>query len=242
MKANESEYVLTIGDDKSIEDVINLAGLLGHLAEYGFPISRVVPSEDDEKITQFREKAMMVKKYIPGVTIRHISKGGLYSLGLVLGHLHQIPAPNLIPKTHSYGVNHFDNAYGLDFDAEFEDSLAQMGKKIKSELPSMLPRGLTHADVFWDNVIYLNGEFQALIDFEDACNYFLVYDLASAIFGTCVEARKLNLEKASQIIEGYELIRVLEEDERKALKLSTVYAGVAISFWRYMKFNLHTIQ
>jgi homoserine kinase type II len=239
LKAHENEYVLTIADDKPVEDVFNLAGLLEHLADYGFPTSRVVASGNSEKITLFRGKAVMVKEYIPGATIRHISWDGLYSLGLILGRLHQIPAPDFIPQTHSYGVTHFHNAFGLYFDAEFEDRLAQMKDQIKCDMPSGLPRGLIHADVFWDNVIYQNGEFQALIDFEDACKYLLVYDLASALFGTCVEAGKLNLNKASQIIKGYEQIRVLEAEERKALKLSTVYAGVAISFWRYLKYNLH---
>jgi len=239
LKANENEYVLTIADDKSVEDVFNLARLLDHLADYRFPSSRVVPSKKGEKITIFQEKAVMVKKYIRGTTIRHIPKDGLFSLGLILGRLHQIPAPDFIPQTHSYGINHFDMAYGLHFDVEFEDNLAQMEDQIKSEMPRGLPRGLIHADVFWDNVIFLDGEFKALIDFEDACKYFLVYDLASALFGTCVEAGKLNLNNASQILNGYEQIRALEEDERRALKLSTVYAGVAISFWRYMKYNVY---
>jgi homoserine kinase type II len=239
LNANGNEYVLTIADDKSVENVNILVGLLDYLAENGFPTSRVVVSGEGEKITLFRGKAVIVKEYIPGVTKRKISKDGLFSLGSILARLHQIPAPDFIPQTHSYGVELFPNAVGLNFDAEFEDSLTQMGDHFKSEIPRGLPRGLIHADVFWDNVIYLNGGFQALIDFEDACNYFKVYDLASALFGSCVKGGKLNLDKASQIIKGYEQVRVLEADERRALQISTVYAGVAISFWRYMKYNLY---
>lgn len=239
LNTNGSEYVLTIADDKSVDEVFNLAGLLDHLANHGFPTSRVVPSSEGKRITLFQEKAVMVKKFIPGTTIRHIPLGGLYSLGIFLGRLHQIPAPDFIPQTHSYGVKHFHNAFGLNFDAEFEDSLARMRNTITSEMPSGLPRGLIHADVFWDNTIFLNREFQALIDFEDACNYFYIYDLASALFGTCVEDGKLNLDKASQIIDGYEQIRIIEEDEKRSLKLATVYAGVVISFSRYLKYNMH---
>lgn len=239
VKANGNEYVLTISDDKPAEDVCDLAALLDHLAEYGFPTSRVVATGKGKKISSFQGKAVMVKEYIPGTTIRRIPKDGLFSLGLILGRLHRIPAPDFIPQSHSYGMHHFHHAFGLNFDEKFEDNLAQMGDQIKSEMPSGLPRGLIHADVFWDNVIFFNGELKALIDFEDACNYYKVYDLASALFGTCVEEGKLNLNRASYIINGYEQIRVLEVKERKALKLSTVYAGVAISFWRYMKYNLY---
>jgi homoserine kinase type II len=239
LKANGNEYVLTIADDKPVEDVFNLASLLEHTADFGFPTSRLIRSEKGKKLTLFQEKAVMLKKYIPGTTIRHVPEEGLFSLGMILGHLHQIPVPDYIPQTHPYGASYFDNAYGLDFDAEFEDNLAQMEEQIKSEMPSRLPRGLIHADVFWDNVLFLNGDLQALIDFEDACNYFFVYDLASALFGTCIEAGKLNLDRASHIIKGYEQVRVMEENERRVLKLSTVYAGVAISYWRYLKYNVY---
>ena len=237
--ANGKEYVLTIADDKPVEAVFNLVGLLDHLIEYEFPTSRAISSLEGEKVTIFQDKAVVLKEYIPGSTVRYISKEGLFSLGLTLARLHQIPAPDFIPQTHTYGSTQFPNAAGLNCDVEFEDWLAQRGDNYLSERPMDLPRGIIHADVFWDNVIYLDGEFQALIDFEDACNYFYVYDLASALFGTCVDAGKLNLKKASQIIKGYEQIRVLTEDERRALQLFSVYSGVAISYWRYMKYNLH---
>jgi homoserine kinase type II len=239
LNADGKEYVLTIADDKSVEDVFSLVGLLDHLIEYEFPTSRVISSLGGEKVTIFRDKAVVVKKYIPGNPVRHITKEGLLSLGLNLASLHQIPAPDFIPQTHTYGANQFSNAAGLNFDVGFEDWLAKMRAYYLRDRPRGLPRGLIHADVFWDNVIYLDSEFQALIDFEDACNYFFVYDLASALFGTCVHAGKLDLDKASQIIKGYEQIRVLEADERRALQLFSVYSGVAISYWRYMKYNLH---
>jgi homoserine kinase type II len=239
LSANGNEYVLTIADDKPVDAVFGLVGLLDHLAEYEFPTSRVVASRDGEKVTLFRGKAVVVKEYIPGATKRYISMDGLFSLGLSIARLHHIPAPKFIPQTHSYGFDLFPDAFGLGFDAEFEDVLLQMRDRLKGEIPFGLPRGLIHADVFWDNVLYLNGQFQALIDFEDACNYFKIYDLASALFGTCVVNGKLNLDKTSQIIKGYEQIRVLERDERMALQSFTVYAGVAISFWRYMKYNLY---
>ena len=239
LKTNRNEYVLTIADDKPVQDVFNLVGLLDHLVEHEFPTSRAISSLEGEKVTIFHDKAVVVKEYIPGSPVRYISNQGLFSLGLTLARLHQIPAPDFIPKTHTYGSDQFSKAEGLNYDMEFEEWLAQMGDTYLCERPKSLPRGLIHADVFWDNVLFLDGKFQAIIDFEDACNYYYVYDLASALFGTCVEGEKLNLEKASQIIRGYEQIRLLERDEKRALQLFSVYSGVAISYWRYLKYNLH---
>lgn len=237
-RAKGNEYVLTVADDRSVEEVLVLVNLLDHLAEHEFPTSRVVSTLDGEKVIFYGEKAVYIKEFIPGTIIRKISKGGLLSLGMSLARLHQIPSPKGIPQTHSYGMYYFSSAYGKNFDPEFEDWLGQKEGFFKGEISNGLPRGLIHADVFWDNIIYDNDEFQALIDFEDACNYFKVYDLGSAFHGICVEGGELNLKKAAQIVKGYEQFRDLESNEKKALQVLTVYAGVAISYWRYLKYNL----
>jgi homoserine kinase type II len=209
------------------------------MAKYAFPTSRVIRSEKGKRATLYRDKAVVIKKFIPGNTIRDIRGKGLFSLGLSLARLHKIPAPDYIPQTHSYGKSMFSQAYGLNADREFEDWLAKKKEYLTNNMPNGLPRGLIHADVFWDNILYLDGKFQALIDFEDACNYYKVYDLASAFFGTCLEDGVLNLKKAAQIVKGYQQIRKLKPNEKNALQLFSVYAGVAISFWRYMKYNSH---
>jgi len=233
------EYVLTISDNRPLEDVINMVRLLDFLAEYDFPASRVVPLLDGEKVTVYREKPVILKSYIPGETIRNIPEKGLYTLGLTLARLHQIPAPDFIPQTHSFGLDTFSEAMGLNFDVEFEDWLAEKGEWIKKRMPTGLPQSLIHCDVSWDNIIFLNGEFQGLIDFEDACEFFKVYDLSSAFYGMCMDDGVLDLEKASKILRGYQEIRPLDEDERSMLQLFAVYVPVALSAWRYMKYNLY---
>jgi len=233
------KYVLTISDNRPLEDVINMVRLLDFLAEYDFPASRVVPLLDGEKVTVYREKPVILKSYIPGETIRDIPEKGLYTLGLTLARLHQIPAPDFIPQTHSFGLDTFSGAMGLNFDVEFEDWLAEKGEWIKKTISPGLPRSLIHCDVSWDNIIFLNGEFQGLIDFEDACEFFKVYDLSSAFYGMCMDDGVLDFEKASKILRGYQEIRPLDEDERSMLQLFAVYVPVALSAWRYMKYNLY---
>lgn len=239
LSTNQEKYVMTIVDNKPTEHVFHHAKLLEHLAKYDFPTCRVITAKSGKKVTIFKDKAIMVKKFIPGTTIRNISKVGLEALGINLARLHKIPPPDFLPQEHSYGVNHFPSAVGVNWDTKFEDELLQFAEKLKRRTPDDLPRGLIHSDVFWDNILFHENEFQALIDFEDACHYYKVYDLASALFGSCTVMGRLSLDNASQIIQGYEKVRILQENERKALQLFTVYAAVAISFWRYMNYNVH---
>ncbi|MCJ7626636.1 MAG: phosphotransferase [Anaerolineaceae bacterium] len=239
LSATEGEFVLTVSDNRPLDDVKNVAGLLNHLAEYDFPASRVVPLLDGDKVTLYRDMPVILKNYIPGEIMRDIPEKGLYTLGLTLARLHQISAPDFIPQTHSFGVDTFSDAIGLGFDVEFEDWLAEKGEWVEGMNPIGLPRSLIHCDVSWDNIICLDGEFQALIDFEDACEFFKAYDLSSAFYGICIQDGILDLEQASQILSGYQEIRPLDEDESAMLQPFGSYVAVALSAWRYTKYNLH---
>ena len=50
-----------------------------------------------------------------------------------------------------------------------------------------LPKGIIHADVFQDNVFFINNKFSGLIDFYFACNDFFAYDIALTINAWCFD-------------------------------------------------------
>jgi homoserine kinase type II len=236
----EDQFILTVIDDEPYSDANIIADILIHLEQHDFPTSRLVVATNGKKVTSYKEKPVLVKHYIPGETIFQISDEGLFALGQVLAQLHDIPPPDFVRHELSYGQTYFANAYGLGFDPAYEEWLARQQSDFLAQCPDGLPRSLIHADVFWDNIIYLDGEFKALIDFESVSYYYSVFDVACAISGTCVEVDGiLNIKKAAQIVSGYQQIRQLTPGEQGALHLFTLYTVVTISYWRYMKYNLH---
>ena len=52
---------------------------------------------------------------------------------------------------------------------------------LEINLPESLPKGICHCDFHFSNVLFKNGKFNALIDFDDANYTFLIFDLASLI-------------------------------------------------------------
>jgi len=96
-----------------------------------------------------------------------------------------------------------------------------------------LPTGLVHGDIFFDNILFEGNDLTGIIDFEEACNYYKVFDLGMCIVGTCVENGSVSLDKAKSLLAGYESIRKLEDTERKVLPLFSEYGAIATSFWRF---------
>ena len=240
LNTTTGQFILTVIDDEPYSDAIIIADILIHLEQHNFPTSRLVVTTNGKKVTNYKEKSVLLKRYIPGETIFQISDAGLFTLGKVLAQLHAIPSPDFVRHELSYGQTFFAKAYGLGFDPAFEEWLARMQADFLDQHSEGLPRSLIHADVFWDNIIYLDGEFQALIDFESVSYYYSVFDVAISISGTCVEADgTLNIKKASQVVAGYQQTRPLTPGEKNALQLFTIYSVVTISYWRYIKYNVN---
>ncbi len=90
---------------------------------------------------------------------------------------------------------------------------------LKTSWPHDLPRGVIHADLFPDNVLFLGERVSGLIDFYFACDDFLAYDLAVCLNAWCFEPdMAFNITKGMALINAYENMRRLDvgRDRRSA--------------------------
>ena len=79
---------------------------------------------------------------------------------------------------------------------------------------------MIHADLFNDNVFFLQDRLSGLIDFYFACNDLLAYDVAICLNAWCFEAdSSFNATKARALLQGYERVRRLSDEEKQALPL-----------------------
>jgi Ser/Thr protein kinase RdoA (MazF antagonist) len=88
--------------------------------------------------------------------------------------------------------------------------------------------------LFDDNIIYNEEQFEAIIDFGDACHYTRAFDLGSVLFGACMADGRLDVTRAAEVMGGYQGQLKLESKERDAVQYFSVYAGAAISAWHYL--------
>jgi homoserine kinase type II len=100
-----------------------------------------------------------------------------------------------------------------------------------NQWPTMdgLPKGAIHADLFPDNVFFLDGRCSGLIDFYFACTDLLAYDLAVCLNAWCFEPDgSFNVTKAHRLFASYQSVRTLSEAERRAMPL--LARGAAMRF------------
>ena len=240
IQAKKGEYMLTIAEEKSLQEVQRLASLLQCLGEHHFLTSPVHASITGEMVTQYAGKPILVKKWVCGTVSENFSTDELSQIGSSMAQLHQIPVPDYLPKSHPYGQQVFSSVIGKGLDTKYEHWLKERLQFLKKHLPEDLPRGLVHGDIFFDNVLFENNKIKAIIDFEEACNYYLIFDLGMGVLGLCRTGGKIDLNKARALIKGYEQIRSLGFPERDSLQLFIEYAAIATSWWRFWKYNIHS--
>jgi len=222
VRTEQNHYILTISETEYIR-AENLSRLLYLLEKYEFPATRIRKLANGDVITRHQGKPTLLKPYIVGQVEKKLDEDMFSQVGAAMASLHEIPSPDYLPDQHAYGL---ETGQRYDF--------------LMDTIPSGLPRGLIHGDVFYDNVLFDGKKFKALIDFEEACQYYKAFDLGMAVVGLCTEGSKIILPNIRSLVKGYHTIRMLERAEKEILQLFVEYAAIMTSSWRYWKYNIDT--
>lgn len=231
-------YVLSVCDEKPFEEVARLARLLGHLEENGFRTTRVVRSNDGRRVIDHLGKPVLLKHYLEGSVPVQMTAGMARRVGRELARLHRITPPPGLPPRFAYGLESFEQVLTSHADNDFRAWLSKKTAYLSRAIRPDLTRCLIHGDVFYDNTLFSGKELAAIIDFEEACHYYRVFDLGMCAVGSCTTGGLLDAEKTRALVDGYLEAGNLTGAEKKALQAFVIYGATATSFWRFRQYNL----
>lgn len=234
----KGKYVLTICEDKTFEQVRPLMALLPHLEAHNFHTSKVLKSHRGEFLLETDNKPVYLKSYIEGLVPRKLSLTSLEHLGKMIAKLHKIQVLDSIPDGYQYGLNYFNEVTTSSSSHPYMDWLNQKSQFLEEHLPSDLPRGLVHGDIFTDNLVEGTHGQITIIDFEAVSHSPFIFDIGMALIGVCSEKNTISFPKAKALIKGYQQEREFSQMEKNGIKLFTIYAATATSFWRFRLFHL----
>jgi homoserine kinase type II len=235
---SQDQFVLT-AFETVLARVAVLPTTLQLLEDHQFPATRFISLLNGDQLTNWREHPVMLKRYITGEVVEDLDESMIAQIGAAIGQLHRIPAPDYLPQQSVYWQDTIPQLINAGVNPEYENWLVKRNQVLTQQIPSGLPRGLVHGDLFYDNVLFQSGSFKAIIDFEDASNNYKVFDLGMAAVGLCASDQQVNLSKLRALIAGYQRTRILDQNERDSLQLFISYAAVGTSAWRFW---LHIIE
>ena len=236
LQTDRGGYFLTLYEKRVHEsDLPFFLGLMEHLAARGIACPQPVRRRDGAQWTHLNGRPAALVTFLSGLSLRRPDAAHCASAGDALAQLHAAGADFLIPRPNALGLAGWrqlvDRTAGGADDIEFglKNLVESSYRDLAAGWPTALPCGVIHADLFPDNVLFMNGIVSGLIDFYFACNDSYAYDLAIMLNAWCFEIDgSYNITKGKSLISAYRLRRELTESELKALPV--LAAGAAFRF------------
>ncbi len=229
-------FILTLYEKRVDESNLPFfLGLMEHLAARGLTCPQPVRDRSGGALGRLAGRPAAIVTFLEGIWRSRPDAGNCAALGEALAKLHRAGADFPGSRSNALGLSAwpalFDQArVGAD---DGRPGVAAMIEKefvfLERSWPRDLPRGIIHADLFPDNVLFLGEKISGLIDFYFACVDSLAYDLAICLNAWCFEPDcSFNIAKAGALFSAYERIRPLEPEEVEALPI--LVRGAALRF------------
>ena len=235
--ASTGAYILTLYEKRvNPDDLPFFLGLMHHLAANGLSCPLPLPRSDGALLGELSGRPAAMISFLEGMWLRKPGVKHCREVGRALATMHIAGEGFEITRGNSLSVDGWRPLWEKSADRADEVEKGLQGE-IADELatleagwPKDLPSGVIHADLFPDNVFFLGDELSGLIDFYFACNDLLAYDVAICLNAWCFEKDgSFNLTKGMALLEGYESVRPLSDEEAAALPL--LARGSALRFF-----------
>ncbi len=236
LHTEQGPFILTLYEKRvDPNDLPFFLDLMHHLADNGVKCPLPVAARDGNALRTLEERPAAIITFLQGMWPRRIAPYHCEELGQAMAALHKAGETYAGTRRNTLSIDGWRPLF--DSVANHADEVAEgLAAEISAELdqleniwPRDLPKGVIHADLFPDNVFFLDETCSGLIDFYFACSDFLAYDIAICLNAWCFETDgAMNVTKAHRLLAGYEKGRHLTKAEKAALPI--LARGAAVRF------------
>ncbi len=229
-------YILTLYErrvDKN--DLPFFLKLLEHLAAHSISCPTPIKSKNGQMLGELSGKPATIVSYLEGSWVRRPSPHHCHEVGAALAQLHLAGSDFKMTRANALGPASWTEL-GRDTANHADTVTPGLRTEIAADLDNLvrawpidLPAGIIHADLFPDNVFFIDDQLSGLIDFYFACHDAFAYDISICLNAWCFEPdNAFNITKARQLLRAYENIRPLSRAEYDAIPLLS--HGAAMRF------------
>ena len=234
LKTEKNSFILTIYEDRvEKKDIPFFLEYMFYLSSNG--IKCPLPLRNNNNLfAEILGKPASVLTFLDGKSTLSVTEEQAYQLGLILGKIHNISINLEIKRENPLGLDSFPNliknskSTAETFSKDLSINMLEEYSRIKSNWPEDLPKGIIHADLFPDNILFHEGQISGVIDFSFSCNDFLSYDLSICINAWCFKNGEFDISLSRNLLKGYQKERKLSNAEIE--KLPILCSGSALRF------------
>ena len=236
LQTDAGAYILTLYEKRvRIADLPFFLGLMEHLAARGVTCPLPLRNRDGAQSVELNGRTAAIFTFLNGISLRRPEAVHCGAVGQALAQLHSAGEGFSLTRPNSLSVEGWPELAAATASRAdtVQDGLAGLIAEalggLQKHWPRDLPAGIIHADLFPDNVLFMQDKVSGLIDFYFACHDMYAYDLAIMLNSWCFESDgAYNITKGKALIAAYGAARPLSEAEIAALPV--LMRGAALRF------------
>ena len=225
LSTTTDKYILTLYEKRVNEDDLPFfLGLMEHLAAKGINCATPIADKSGQVLKSLCGRPAALISFLDGLSVTRPNAVQCKQLGKAMAEMHLAVSDFKLSRENDLSV---EGWVSLADKCEARADECKVGLKnvihdevnyLTQNWSSELPIGIIHADLFPDNVFFLEGELSGLIDYYFACRDILAYDVAISLNSWCFESDgSFNVTKAANLINGYNQVRPMSSAEMEAL-------------------------
>jgi len=241
VSTTKDQFVLTLFETLHAVELPYFLNLMAFLADHGVPSAHPIADNNGSYIRILNGKPAALVKRLQGKSIECPTIDHCRAVGAALGNMHNVGGS--FKETRH-------NDRGPLWWRETEQKLRPYVKKADADLirdeiryqtskrSLNLSRSVIHADLFRDNVLFIDHTLTGIIDFYYACNDVLLYDVAVSVNDWCSrDDGAIDETLMSAFLSAYQQQRPSTEIENEAWPV--MLRAAALRFWLSRLHDLH---
>jgi len=240
------EYVLTIFENLSFEQLPFYLHLMDHLARRDILVPAPVANHDGQLVTALHGKPAAIVSKLRGESQLSPTASHCASVGTMLARMHLAGQDFEMTQENLRGLPWWKKTVPevLPFlgDAQRQLLVSELhAQEAFAASPAYLelPRGPIHADLFRNNVMFDHDTLTGFFDFYFAgCDTF-VFDLAVTCNDWCVDLAtgEVDMARSQALRSAYQAVRPLTATEHDAWEI--MLRAAALRFWLSRLFDFY---
>lgn len=235
---DQGEFVLTIFENLSFEQLPFYVKLMRHLADGGILVPAPVPNNQGELITSLHGKPAAIVSKLLGRSEMQPHAEQCAQVGAMLAQMHIVGQTFPIQQANLRAFDWWQATAPQvrEFLDVAQRALLDSEMQAQSQLHThadyaQLPIGPIHADLFRNNVMFFENKLSGFFDFYFAgCDSF-IFDIAVTVNDWCIdlETGALDQTRCAALLDSYQKVRPLTQAEHDLWPM--MLRGAALRFW-----------
>ena len=246
VNTDQGEYVLTLFERLTFEQLPYYLHLMKHLATHGIPVPDPAPDAKGNILHRLKGKPAAVVNKLRGHSELAPSAAHCAAVGETLARLHLAGLDYPRQQPNLRGLAWWNDTVPVVLPhltpaqrSLILGELAYQNHIAASSAYRSLPRGPVHADLFRDNVMFEDGQLTGFFDFYFAgCDAFL-FDIGVCLNDWCIDLASgaPDAPRADAFMAAYQRARPLTPQERTLLP--ALQRAAALRFWISRLWDFH---